>query len=273
MSSPSKSDIDARLTLALAAADTARGITLPAFDAGIAAANKGKGYYDPVTQADKDSETALRAAISSAFPHDAILGEEHSDTPGTSGWTWCLDPIDGTRGFVAGIPVWSTLIGVAFQGKPLVGVMDFPAINQRFTGAHGVAHKQDSTGQTRLKTRACPRINDAVLSCTEPFSMFSRGQLAAFEMIRRTARFTRLGLDAFGYALVASGRMDVVLEAGLKPYDIAAIIPVLEGAGGRITDWHGGPASKIGKDGGAVIGVGDPALADEIYPYLMRAMD
>ena len=274
MKNPSSQDIEARLAGAQAVADLTAKLTLDAFRNHPVAENKGDAsMFDPVTATDRDAEQLIRDYIQTNFAEDGIVGEEYAETPGKNDWKWCVDPIDGTRAFVAGIPVWSTLIGISFQDRPVIGLIDHPALAERFVGAEGKSWRQTKDGSTSLKTRKCARINDAILSCTEPMAMFTQGQRAAYEMIRRTARFSRLGLDAYGYALTASGRIDIVIEAQLKPYDIAALIPIIEGAGGKITDWHGGPAHKIGMDGGAVVCAGDPELLEQVYPYLKRAMD
>jgi myo-inositol-1(or 4)-monophosphatase len=274
MKNPSPIDIEARLAGAQAAADLAAQLTLAAYKKGPVAENKNDGtMFDPVTAADRDTELLIRDYIQTNFPQDGIVGEEFSETVGQNGWKWCVDPIDGTRAFVAGVPVWSTLIGIFHNDVPLIGLIDHPAFAERYMGASGKAWKQTAEGISPLKSRPCARIDDAILSCTEPLAMFSQGQLAAYEIIRKTARFSRLGLDAYGYALTASGRVDLVIEAQLKPYDIAALIPIVEGAGGKITDWHGGPAHKIGMEGGAVVCAGDPDLLEQIYPHLNRAVD
>lgn len=270
MTHPSQNDLELRLALACEIAQAARAITLPAFRTDIHAENKAGGNeFDPVTEADIAAEKCLRAGIETNFPNDGIVGEEMADKSSDTAWSWCLDPIDGTRGFVAGVPVWSTLIAVCYQGKPVIGIIDMPALDERYIGAFGKAWKETPEGKTDLKTRQCSRINDIILGCTEPMAMFSLGQKAAYEMIRRTARFSRLGLDAYGYALVASGRMDMILEASMKPFDILALIPVVEGAGGKITNWNGGTDFEDG----TVACAGDPKLLDQVYPYLKRVLD
>ena len=250
----------------------ARGITLPLFRDGVEPEDKshenGWPGFDPVTDADRDAEERLRHLIHDAFPDDAIEGEEFPDHGGTSGYTWTLDPIDGTRAFVAGVPVWSTLVAVSEDATPKLGLIDLPAMNQSFWCVPGRAWRDDAGGQTHLRVKACPTLKQAILGCTAPFGMFSEGERAAYHMVRSGVRFSRLGLDAFGYALVASGRMDIIIESRLKPCDVRALIPVVEGAGGRLTDWKGG--SPV--DGGRVVAVGDEGLLDELYTYLGRAL-
>ncbi|NNC38930.1 MAG: inositol monophosphatase family protein [Acidimicrobiales bacterium] len=269
MIKPSLSELEARLDGVQVAADMAASLTLDAFKNAPVAENKGGGsMFDPVTATDRDAEQLIRSFIQKTFGADGIVGEEFADTQGSSGWTWCVDPIDGTRAFVAGVPVWSTLIGIFYDGEPVIGLIDHPAMAERYLGAKGKAWKQEPGGTSALKTRTCARLDDVILSCTEPMAMFDEAQLSAYEKIRQTARFSRLGLDAYSYALTASGSIDLVIEAQLKPYDIAALIPIIEGAGGKITDWQGGRAHDIGKEGGAVVCAGDPDLLDHVYPVL-----
>ncbi|MEE9346545.1 MAG: inositol monophosphatase family protein [Robiginitomaculum sp.] len=271
--SKTNKDIAARLTLARAMADHARTITTALFNEGMTIENKASGAdFDPVTNADKMAELALRKMISAAFPNDAIIGEEFDDVAGSSDFLWTLDPIDGTRAFVAGVPVWSTLIAVSHKDKPVIGIIDLPALGpsgQRFIGGPDGAFREDHNGSAKINSRPCKRIKDIVLGCTEPLSMFTQGERASYEMIRRTARFSRLGLDAFGYALVASGKMDMIIEASLKPCDVRALIPIIEGAGGALTNWHGGSAIN----GGRVVAAGDIDVLNQVYPYLQRALD
>jgi len=267
-------DVDTRLEFACRLADAARELTLDAFHNVPTAENKASGsVFDPVTATDLAAETCIRDLLAKECAQDGIVGEEFGDKPTQNGWRWCIDPIDGTRAFVAGVPVWSTLIGVFFDEEPVIGVIDHPALDQRFIGASGKAWKQANGNKERIKSKRCSILTDAVLSCTEPLAMFSDKERAAYEKIRRQVRFSRLGLDAYSYALTASGRIDLVIEAQLKPYDIAALIPIIEGAGGQITDWHGGRADKIGMDGGAVVCAGDPALLEQVYPILQKALD
>ncbi len=262
-------DILARLDHMRALQSAARAITLPLFYDGMSVTNKADSGYDPVTQADTEAEALLRQLIQDQFPDDAIEGEEFDNIAGTSDWTWTLDPIDGTRGFVAGVPVWSTLIAVSYLDKPLLGLIDLPALDTAFWGEPGHAWREDARGKADIQTRSCAAISEAIMGCTEPLSMLNAGELAAYNIIRAAARFSRLGLDALGYGLVASGRMDIIIEADLKPCDTRALIPIIEGAGGKITNWHGGSCVN----GGRVVAVGDPSLLPELYTYLGRAMN
>ena len=269
MSEYSDKDLSARLELMAALAEAARAITLPLFAQDMAVTNKADAGYDPVTAADVDAERALRGLITTAFPQDGIEGEELEDIKGANDWLWTLDPIDGTRAFVAGIPVWSTLIAVSYKGAPVLGLIDVAAQDKQFWGAPGRAWLIHGDKTTDLSARKCGTLSEAILGCTEPLSMLRPGELAAYNIIRRGVRFSRLGLDAYGYAMVAQGRMDIIIEAQLKPCDVRALMPVIEGAGGKLTNWHGGSAV----DGGQVVAVGDARLLPELYTYLGRAMD
>jgi myo-inositol-1(or 4)-monophosphatase len=269
-----KTEITARLAQIDTLIAVARAISVPLFADPKGLENKGEnGLFDPVTEADIEGERALRTAILSAFPDDSIEGEELPDHMGTNDFSWTLDPIDGTRAFVAGVPVWSTLIAVSYQGEAVLGVIDLPALDQTYIGqtygevSESWLHKP--TGRTRLNCASCAEIRDGILGCTAPFGMFGPGELAAFKMIGSGTRFMRLGLDALGYGLLAEGRMDIIIEGGMKACDVRALIPIVHGAGGRLTNWEGGSAA----DGGRVVAVGDAGLLPELYTYLGRALD
>ena len=268
-------EIEKRLNHFEKLARVARSITLPLFANPQGVENKASGNdYDPVTQADIDAEDALRASIRQAFPDDSIEGEERPDYKGTNAFSWTLDPIDGTRAFVAGVPVWSTLIALSHARSPVLGMIDLPALKTRYMGRTDETHCQAWVERPRhsidtLETSPCPEIRDSILGCTAPFGMFRPGELAAFKIIGAGAKFMRLGLDALGYGLLAEGRMDIIVEAGMKPCDVRALIPIVEGAGGRLTNWEGGSAA----DGGRVVAVGDAGLLPELYTYLGRALD
>jgi len=268
-------EIGKRLDHFSALSSIARSITLPLFADPKAVENKASGSaYDPVTRADIDAEDALRASIRQGFPNDSIEGEELPDHIGTNAFSWTLDPIDGTRAFVAGVPVWSTLIALSLEGEPVLGMIDLPALNTCYMGRTDAHEKRawvtrSKNSKDKLKTKACSQIRDGILGCTAPFGMFRPGELAAFKIIGSGTKFMRLGLDALGYGLLAEGRMDIIIEAGMKPCDVRALIPIVEGAGGRLTNWEGESAA----DGGRVIAVGDAGLLPELYTYLGRALD
>lgn len=269
------SEIQARLNHFEVLSRIAREITLPLFANPKGIENKAEGgAYDPVTQADIDAEDALRASIREAFPDDSIEGEERPDHLGSNAFSWTLDPIDGTRAFVAGVPVWSTLIALSHENKSVLGMIDLPALDTKYLGRTDSEERRawverPNHPKGRLETSACPEIRDGILGCTAPFGMFRPGELAAFKIIGSGTKFMRLGLDALGYGLLAEGRMDIIVEAGMKPCDVRALIPIVEGAGGRLTNWEGGSAA----DGGRVVAVGDAGLLPELYTYLGRALD
>ncbi|HUS95647.1 MAG TPA: histidinol-phosphatase [Hyphomicrobiaceae bacterium] len=245
-------------------ADHAGQAILPYFRNGAAIENKAaEGRFDPVTEADKAAEAAIRTSILSHYPDHDILGEElgtHSSRTGkTARFRWVLDPIDGTRAFILGLPTWGTLIGVEELGIPIVGLMDQPYTRERFWSDGKASYFRGPGGEVkRLKTRRTALAN-AQLSSTAP-ELFSDGfEKSAFAALCARARSVRYGGDCYAYCLLAAGHIDIVMEAGLKPYDIVALIPIIEHAGGVITNWNGGPASG----GGQIIACGDPDVHRE----------
>lgn len=230
-----------------ALAEAARAAVLVHFRAdGLGADNKNADGFDPVTEADRAAERAMCRILAERRPHDAILGEEYGPRPGTSGLTWVLDPIDGTRAFLAGTPTWGVLIAVAEETGPIYGLIDQPYIGERFEGGRGLARMQGPNGQRRLATRPERPLAEAILFTTFP-EVGSAAEREAFEAVAGQVRLTRYGMDCYAYALVACGQIDLVIEAGLQPYDVQAPIAVIEAAGGIVTDWQGGPAHHGGR--------------------------
>lgn len=226
---------------------------------------RGKGVHraagwDPVTEADRAAETAMRAMLATRRPHDGVVGEEHPTTPGTSGLTWVLDPIDGTRAYVAGLPTWCVLVAVFDGREPVLGIIAQPFTSERWVGVHtdGLRRTTWRRGNSELEldatADAVTDLAEAVLHTTFP-EVGTPAERAAFERVRDRVRLTRYGGDAYGYALVASGTVDLVVEAGLAPHDVQALVPVVRGAGGVITDWTGGACHR----GGRVV-AGSPAV-------------
>lgn len=211
------------------------------------------GAYDPVTQADQDAETCIRALISERYPDHGLYGEEHGFEAGTCGLTWVIDPIDGTRAFITGQLHWGVLVAL-FDGKnPVLGAMLQPFTEELFI-ADGTSSRLERGGQrTDLAVRSCARLADAILCCTTPEMFRSAAELAAFEHLSKQVQLRRYGGDCYSYCMLAHGLIDLVVEADLKPYDIQALIPVVEGAGGIVTDWRGRSAAQ----GGRVIAAGD----------------
>ncbi|NIZ10468.1 histidinol-phosphatase [Pseudooceanicola sp. HF7] len=237
-------------------ADAAGAAILPFFrQANLSEDNKLARGYDPVTEADRAAEQAMRAVLARRRPQDAILGEEFGSTEGESGMTWVLDPIDGTRAFVSGTPTWGVLIGLSTPEQVLLGMVDQPYIGERFWGGFGLAQMRGPHGQGPLGTRATSDLSQAVLFTTFP-EVGSKEEGAAFRAVAEKVKLTRYGIDCYAYALVASGQVDLVIEAGLNAYDIQGPIGVIEAAGGVVTDWQGGPALN----GGRVLAACNPQL-------------
>ncbi|PIE08715.1 MAG: histidinol-phosphatase [Rhodobacterales bacterium] len=237
------------IATAHALADAARIATLRHFRRpGLAADNKLAKGFDPVTAADRDAERAMREVLAARRPDDAILGEEYGHQPGQSGLTWVLDPVDGTRAFLSGTPTWGVLIALSDASGPRLGVIDQPFIGERFIGGFGLAESTgpQSTGHHRLATRSPRPLEEAILFTTFP-EIGTAPERKAFQTLAAQTRLTRYGLDCYAYALVAAGQIDLVVEAGLQPYDIQAPLALIEAAGGVVTDWQGGPAHNGGR--------------------------
>jgi len=227
--------------LAAAAAEQ----TLSRFRQGSAITNKDQGGFDPVTEGDREAERSLRQRIEERFPDHGIKGEEFPEKPGDSAWRWVLDPIDGTRAFICGVPVWTTLIGLEHEGEPVFGIIDQPFLEERWVGYSGAdsAPTLQVDGLVAEGTSGCTDLADARMMVTDMRAgeYFSDAEARAVAVLGQKVKLTRQGLDSYGFGLVASGQMDLVVEAGLHWHDIAAVIPVIRAAGGTITDWDGAP--------------------------------
>lgn len=241
-------DRDDIVRTAHAVADAARVAVLPFFrSAGLTADNKlPEGRFDPVTEGDRATERAMRAVLARLRPQDGILGEEYGAVAGTSGLTWVLDPIDGTRAFMSGSPTWGVLIAVSDETGPLYGIIDQPYIGERFEGGWGAARMTGPMGARDLRVMGARSLSDAIVFTTFP-ELGSPAEAAGFAEVAGRAKLTRYGLDCYAYSLVAAGHVDLVIEAGLAAYDIQAPIAVIEAAGGIVTDWQGGPAHQGGR--------------------------
>jgi inositol-phosphate phosphatase/L-galactose 1-phosphate phosphatase/histidinol-phosphatase len=224
-----------------------------------------KSDRTPVTIADRAAEKVMRRLIEIAFPLHGIVGEEFGTQNADADYVWVLDPIDGTKSFISGVPLFGTLIAMTYRGVPVLGVIDQPIAHERWVGAAG--HKSTFNGRA-IKTRACPRLGDATLYATAP-EMFAKGNGAAFERLRKRVKLARFGADCYAYGLLASGFIDLVVEADLKPYDFCALKPVIEGAGGKMSDWRGKPLTL--KSDGRVIASGDPKLLAKARAALTRS--
>jgi histidinol phosphatase-like enzyme (inositol monophosphatase family) len=252
-------------------------VILPLFRADHGLEDKGAGKnlprdshaaFDPVTEADRGAEAAIRALISERFPEHGVIGEEYGEDRPDAEFVWVLDPIDGTRAFISGLPLWTTLIGLRHQGRPVLGSIGQPYMDEIFIG-HASGSRLIARGQsTPIKVRDCANLTNAVISTTDPDACFDGAERGAWLQVRAAAKLARLGCDAYAYAMVAMGKMDMVIEAGLKSWDIEAAIPVIEGAGGLVTDWRGEP---IGQNGGQMVISGDRRPLDEALVSLRRS--
>lgn len=238
---------------------------MPHFRQGFAVDNKWVEGFDPVTIADRNGETAMRALINDTYPDHGILGEEHGPENLDAEHVWVLDPIDGTRAFITGLPTWGTLIGLKSGGTPSLGMMVQPYIGERFGGDCKSAWYHGPLGTRALKTRACAALKDATIFTTTP-ALFRDGERTAFDRVEAAVQLSRYGTDCYAYCMVAAGHGDAVIETGLQAYDIVALVPIIEGAGGVVTTWTGGSPT----DGGQIVASGDPRLHDMLLRELAR---
>jgi inositol-phosphate phosphatase / L-galactose 1-phosphate phosphatase / histidinol-phosphatase len=251
---------DTDIALAGALADAAGAAIRPLFRAPFDIEMKSDD--SPVTSADRAAEQAIRALLAAEAPRDGIAGEEFGVIAGQSGRQWVIDPIDGTRAFISGRPIFGTLIALVIDGWPAIGVIDQPILRERWVGVVGRSTTFNGAPAT---TRACRELGHALLATTSP-ALFDDDQLHAFEHLDAAVRSTVLGGDCYNYGCLASGHLDIVVEAGLKLHDFAALVPVVEGAGGRMCDWSGDPLTAASN--GEVIAAGDPARVEEIVDAL-----
>jgi myo-inositol-1(or 4)-monophosphatase len=246
-------------------AQRAGAVVLPHFRVAIDVDDKGTTSYDPVTAADRNAEAVIRAAIAETYPDHGIRGEEHGWEKRPSKYTWVIDPIDGTRSFITGQMHWATLIALNDGRRVVAGVIHQPFVGETFLAVGGGPAEWRRGGETRrLATRRCARLADAIVGCTTPDMFVTAASRAAFERVKARVRLVRYGGDCYTYALLAAGLMDVVIESSLQAYDVQALIPVIEGAGGVITSWTGGNC----EEGGDVVACGDPRLHAEVLRLL-----
>jgi histidinol phosphatase-like enzyme (inositol monophosphatase family) len=260
-------ELDAFLVELNAAASAA---ILPLFraDHGLEDKNAG-GALDPVTEADRGAERAIRGLIAARYPDHGVIGEEYGSDRPDAEFVWVLDPVDGTRAFISGLPVWTTLIALRWQGEPILGSIGQSYIGELFIGSQAQGSRLIRQGHTTpLKVRPCPKLTDALIATTDPEACFTGAERGSWTQVRAAARLARLGCDAYAYAMVAMGKMDLVIEAGLKSWDVEAAVPVIEGAGGLVTDWRG---QRIGRNGGQMAMAGDRACLDEALVTLKRS--
>lgn len=268
---PITRDLDADAQLGETLADAAWSAIRPFFRGDFGLNNKESegADYDPVTDADKAAEQAIRDALAHARPDDGILGEEFPEKHGASGWRWVLDPIDGTRAFVAGLPVWTTLIALCDpDGVPQLGIIDQPVLAERYIGTAEASFVVEKGQRRQIHVSSCSDLREAVIATTDPF-IFTPVEEGAWTHLRATARITRYGLDAYAYARLAAGSVDLVAESGLAPYDAAALIPIVRGAGGLATDWRGKPAMP----GGQLVCASSEGVLEQALLALRRSAD
>lgn len=256
------------IPIALRLADAAAEVTVPHFrSSSLSADNKLATGFDPVTVADKGAEAAMRAVLSAERRDDGVFGEEQERTFGSSGFTWILDPIDGTRAYISGLPVWGTLIALDDGDTGRIGIVDQPYIGERFVGVlnDGGAEAWLERGgdRTAISTRQGNGLSQATLFTTDA-DLFDGAERAAFDKVRRQSKLTRYGTDCYAYALLAMGQIDLVIETGLQAYDIAAHVPLIQAAGGVVTDWKGGDC----RWGGRALAAGSAELHAEVLEIL-----
>src|SRR3984893_17774938 len=220
---------------------------LPFFRTALSVEDKSRGHgFDPVTAADRAAETAMRSLIGRSFPAHGIIGEEFAEDRGDAEYVWVLDPIDGTKSFISGMPAWGTLIGLTHFGAPVFGMMHQPFTRERFSGDGGAARYRGPAGDRMLQTRRCASLADAVLFTTSPRLMKERDG-RAFAKVEEEVRLSRYGGDCYAYCMLAAGQVDLVIETELKPYDVIPLIPIITGAGGIVTTWDGGAPEAGGR--------------------------
>lgn len=260
MSEQAAVDESALCAFAERLAQAAAAETLPRFRAGLAIDNKAAGGFDPVTEADREAERVQRELITRAHPEHGIVGEEWGVQHPSAQLRWVLDPIDGTRAFICGVPSWTTLVALERERTPLVSVIDQPYTGERWIGRPGHTEFRGPAGTVAARTSGCTELSSARLSTTDPRTAgyFTPAEAAAFERLGRATAVARFSLDAYAYALLAIGQLDLVVESGLALYDYAALAPVLWGAGGVITDWRGSPFSA--ESGGHTLAAATPEL-------------
>jgi len=242
-------------------------VSLPYFRGAFEETDKGgPGAFDPVTQADREAEAAIRSLIAARYPDHGVIGEEYGEDRPDADHVWILDPIDGTRAFIAGLPLWTNLIALRREGRPTVGVIGQPYLDEIFLGGPSGARLLRSGAETQLAVRPCPRLTDAVIATTDP-DLFTGAERGAWTQVRAAARLARLGCDAYAYAMLAAGRIDLVAESGLKVWDWSALIPVIEAAGGAVTNWRG----EAPDGSGQILAVGDVGIREQALVTLRRA--
>ncbi|MEM8575214.1 MAG: histidinol-phosphatase [Pseudomonadota bacterium] len=248
-------DFQRYLATAHALADRAGAVILPHFRTSLSVDHKGGGEFDPVTVADRDAEAAIREILADIHPSHGIVGEEFGETDPDAEFCWIIDPIDGTRGFIMGQPLWGTLIGLTMDGAPVLGLMNQPYTGERFWSGETESFFSRGDDARPIRVRPCPALDNAILASTAP-ELFDAAGFERFDTLTRAVRMRRFGGDCYNYCLLAMGQIDLVVESGLKPFDIMPLVPIIERAGGVVTTWEGGDPNQ----GGRIVAAGDRAV-------------
>jgi myo-inositol-1(or 4)-monophosphatase len=238
---------------------------LPFFRTALAIENKKSGGFDPVTAADRAAEDAMRALIRRYFPAHGILGEEYGSERTDAEYVWVLDPIDGTKSFIAGMVAWGTLIGLMRFGEPVFGMMHQPFTRERFSGDGGAARYRGPGGMRDLRVRTCEGLSDALMFTTSPLLM-NKDDRAVFARVEDKVKLSRYGGDCYAYCMLAAGHIDLIIETEIKPHDIVPLIPIIAGAGGIVTTWDNGAA----QGGGRIVAAGDRRVHEAALAMLKR---
>ncbi|MDH6233500.1 histidinol phosphatase-like enzyme (inositol monophosphatase family) [Mesorhizobium soli] len=244
-------------------AEAAAAETLPRFRQQNTVSNKEAGGFDPVTEADREAERAIRALINTEYPTHGILGEEHGNENVSSSHVWVIDPIDGTRAYISGLPVWGTLVGLTVDGDAVAGMMSQPFTGELFYADASGSYYEGPGGSRKLATRKTTSLADATLFTTTP-ALFKGEKRGLYDRLEKQVRLARYGTDCYAFAMVAAGHADIVTDPGLQPYDIVALIPIIEKAGGVVTTFNGEPAEK----GGDILAAATPELHAAAMEYL-----
>lgn len=255
-------------------ADAARAVTLPRFRAGGAVVDKNEagGRFDPVTEADREGERVIRKLIAERHPDHGVVGEEFGAERADAPWRWVLDPVDGTRAFICGAASWTTLIALERDSRPVVGLVDQPFTDERWIGDPSGARYARGGAVRSCRTSGAVRLETARISTTDPrdAAYFDRREAEAFGALAAQCRVARFSLDAYAYGLLAIGEIDLVVEAGLKHHDYAALVPVVEGAGGVVGGWAGEPPGECPR--GRILAAATPQLRDAAVAALSRSL-
>jgi len=259
-----ETEFDAYLAFAHRLADMSAAAVMPHFRNLSSVEDKSEGRaYDPVTSADRQAEQVMRAEIAASWPDHGVRGEEFGGAADKD-YCWLVDPVDGTRPFIMGLPLWGTLIALTKNTEPLLGLMNQPFTGERFWSGENLSYYCNAEGERAITTRACPNIADAILSSTSPDLFATPQDEERFDALSARVRMRWFGGDCYAYCLLAAGHIDLVVESGLSAHDIAPLIPIIERAGGCVTSWTGGPAAE----GGHAVACGDPALHETVLKTL-----